>query len=192
MQKITIAGLIGLAAMAGHAAGAVTFSNVVIGGSLSGGSSFQTGATDIDFSFPAALVGDPVAPLRNGTLEISFIVEATAGEILDRDILSLLGSAEGRGLIEFSETVEDLVSPGQIASFNMTISSGNPPPRDAIIVFSRASSKFKVTKSVTLSAIESTSLSLASVALIEQNFVPTPGAAGVMVFGGLAALRRRR
>lgn len=194
-KNLPILGALTMAVLGAAPAGAaIVFSEIQIGGSLAGGATSATGAMDIDFSFPNALVGDPTAPTRDGTLTISFIVTGTAGERLTKDILSILGAVEGRGLIQFSEIVEDLTpgNQGQIASLNMTINTGNPPPRSSEITFSRSTSMIKVTKTVSLAAEATTSLSIANVSLIEQTFVPTPGALALSALGLLGVCRRRR
>jgi hypothetical protein len=58
---------------------------------------------------------------------------------------------------------------------------------------SRASSSFKVKKTIILSAVDNDSqLDLAAIALIEQTFVPTPGSLALLGLGGLITARRRR
>ena len=192
----TLRALVGAAALATvplSASAGLVFSDVEVGGSLSSDFVVRPQARDIDFEFPFGFVGDVTDPIRDGTLTISFIVTGTEGEVITKDILSVLGAAEGRGLIQITETVEDLAGgQGQIASLFMNINSGNPPPRDAEIVFTSGSTKIKVTKSIALSAIATSGTSLASVSLIEQTFVPAPATVFVAALAGLAGMRRRR
>lgn len=195
-RGLGLACVIGVAAgAAAPASAAIVFSNVSIGGTLSSGSSFFTGLNDIDLVFPNALVGDATDPLRFGTLTISFDVTATAGEQLTKDILSILGGIEGNGKIFFTERVDDLTvgNQGTIASLTMMIDTSNPPPRFADIVFSRATSTLRVTKTFDLDGKNATSdPDTASVSLVEQTFVPTPGVIGLVCLAGMAGLRRRR
>lgn len=195
-RALALACVIGAAAAtAAPASAAIVFSNVSIGGTLAPGSSFFTGVNDIDFVFPNALVGDVVDPLHFGTLTISFDVTGTAGEQLNKDILSILGGVEGTGLIRFTEKVDDLTigNQGTIATLAMTIDTTNPPPQFAEIVFSRATSTLRVTKTFDIEAKDSPAgLDTASVSLVEQTFVPTPGVIGLACLTGMAGLRRRR
>jgi hypothetical protein len=177
------------------ASAAIVFSNISVGGTLSAGWSNLTGLNYIDFILPNALVGDSTDPLRSGTLSITFDVTGTAGEQLNKDILSLLGGVEGSGVIRFSERVDDLTvgNQGTIATLALTIDTTNPPPRFADIVFSRATSKLRVTKTFDIEAKDATAgPDTANVSLVEQVFVPTPGAIGLAALTGLAGLRRRR
>lgn len=185
--------VITLALTAAVASADVTFSNVVIRGSLSTGATFNTGPSDIDFSFPDAIVGDVVAPRRVGNIVITY--EANSVDSFQQDQLTLLalGALRGSGTIYFNEVVEDLVNPGVIASYNVVLDANSQLPHEATLNFSRASTHVKVKKTAVLTAIDSIDTSiedLASIALIEQRFVPEP-AALILLLAGLPLLRRR-
>lgn len=182
-----------MALTAAVASADVTFSNVVIRGSLSTGATFATTPSDIDFSFPDAVVGDVVAPRRVGSIVITY--EATSDDPVNQDQLALLafGALSGSGTIYFNEVVEDLVNPGVIASYNVVLDANSQLPHVATLNFSRPSTHVKVKKTAILTAIDSIDqqiVDLASIALIEQRFVPEP-AALVLLLAGLPLLRRR-
>lgn len=200
MRRVSqIIALVAAAGLAGSASAAISFSNVLVSGSLVGGSLpsaiVTTGTADIDFTFPfpAGTVGDPVAPTRAGNIVITFDVDSDSGPI-DRDILSILGAVSGSGTIIFNEVVEDRTPgfEGIIASARYTINLGNPPPVFQDIVFSRPSSSFKVKKTLVLFAPDTQAFDVASISLIEQRMVPGPGAMALAAAGGLLAFRRRR
>ncbi len=189
MRYIRTWALCALLASATAAQAAVTFSDVTIGGSLSAGSSFAVSGDDIDFTLPNAVVGDPVDPVRAGTITITFIAENPDG--MDRDLLSILGALSGSGIIFFNEVVEDLVNPGIIASTNVVADENGDLPVTETIFFSRPSTRVKVKKTVVLAAIDTQEFDLASVTLIEQKLIPEPASLGLLLLGGLAAFRRR-
>jgi hypothetical protein len=173
----------------------ISFSNVLIGGSLSGGSSFTTSAHDIDFIFTQALVGDPVDPLRSGNITISYIAESTAGLVQDSLTLSVLGALSGSGTIELSEMVEDLNNPGTILStHNATLTQNSQLPHTAVLNFSTPSTRIQVTKQLELTAVVTPADDFAQVSLIEQTLheVPEPATVAFLALGLFAFMRRRR
>lgn len=190
--------LLAVVAAAGSANAAVVFSDIRVNGSLVGGSLpaaiVTTGQNEIDFAFPfpAATVGDPVAPTRAGNIVITFNVDSDTP--IDTDVLALLGGVQGSGLILFNEVVEDRTPgfEGIIATSNAFINSNSQLPFTQDIVFSRPTLSFKVKKTLFLSATDTALFDLANVSLIEQRMVPGPGAAVLMALGGLVAARRRR
>lgn len=171
---------------------ALVFSNVTIGGSLSSGASYFTGTNDIDFLFPNAIVGDPVDPIRQGNIIITYEAQADMNlDFVDINIVSLLGALDGSGRIYFNEVVEDMVNPGVIASYDALILPGDLPFFDTIY-FDRPSSHIKVKKTFSLFAIDDTDdFDVAQISLVEQNFVPEP-ATLLAIGAGLAALAARR
>ncbi len=170
---------------------AIVFSNVTIGGSLSSGASYFTGTNDIDFFFPNAIVGDPVDPLRQGNIIITYEAQSDSNlDFVDVNIVSLLGALSGSGKIYFNEVIEDLVTPGIIAAYDAWILPGDLPFHDTIL-FTRPSSHIKVKKSLSLFAEDTIEFDVAQVNLVEQNFVPEP-ATLLAIGAGLAALAARR
>jgi hypothetical protein len=127
---------------------------------------------------------------------MTFLVDTTAGEKINLDILSILGAVAGNGTIIFNEIIEDREAghEGEIlANVSVTLDKNTPPPQFTNIAMSRASSSFKVKKTIILSAVDNDSqLDLAAIALIEQTFVPTPGSLALLGLGGLITARRRR
>ncbi len=193
-RALSLAGALAIAAGAAQtASAAIVFSNVNITGSISAPNTVTTGPDDIDiaFSSPAGVVGDAVAPTRAGNIVITFNVTSTSGG-LTQDIASILGAVTGSGIIIFNEVIEDLVTPGIIGSASIVIDAANPPPRSRVIEFSRPSTNFKVKKTFFFFAPDTQAVDLAQLSLVEQRFVPTPGAAALLGLAGLATLRRRR
>lgn len=184
--------------LSGTSLGAITFSNFQVSGSLVGGplpnAIITTGLDDVDFSFifPAATVGDPVAPTRAGNIVITFNVDSDTP--LTADILSVLGTVQGSGFIVFNEVVEDrtIGSEGIIASTSVMINAGNPTPVTQTITFDRPSNSIKVKKTLFMSAADTQAFDIAQVSLIEQKIVPAPGAAALAGIAGVLAFRRRR
>lgn len=170
---------------------AIVFSNVTIGGSLSSGASYFTGTNDIDFFFPEAIVGDPVDPIRQGNIIITYEAKTDTNlDFVDINIVSLLGALDGSGRIYFNEVVEDMVTPGIIASYDALILPGELPFFDTIH-FDRPSSHIKVKKTFSLFAEDTDAFDVAQISLVEQNFVPEP-ATLLAIGAGLAALAARR
>lgn len=196
MKKTTLTLALVIAALAGtasSASAALTFSNVSVTGSVASPNSVATTATDIDFTFtsPGGLVGDPVAPNRSGNIVITFNVSSDSGAITT-DLASILGATTGSGMIIFNEIVEDNNTGQILASVNLTINAQNPPPQSLPINFSSPSSNFKVKKTFFLYAPDTQAADVAQVGLVEQRFVPAPGALALLGLGGLVATRRRR
>jgi hypothetical protein len=167
----------------------VIFSNVVIGGTLVDGASYETGFADIDFSFPDAVVGDPPDPRRFGNIIITF--EAESDIPLDRDTLSILGALDGSGVIYFNEVVEDHVIPGIIATHNALLDENSDLPYTADLLFERTSTRVKVKKTFFLSAEDTADFDVASVLLVEQKLLPEPSTLLTVVLIGLGVMRRR-
>lgn len=191
--------LLTLVAAADTARADVTFSNVVISGSLAGGATYNTGATDIDFLFPNATVGDPVDPLRFGNIIITYIAESSAGMVQDSMTLSLLGALSGSGMIIFNEVIEDLIGspvplPVTLATYGTTLNASSVMPHVAVLNFSRPSSRIKVKKTLVFTAVNTPAFDFANISLIEQNLrqVPEPATLGLLALGAPALLRRRR
>lgn len=182
-----------LVAMPLTADAGVVYSNVSISGSLGSGGTFVTGPNDIDFNFVSAIVGD-AQPARSGNIIITYIASSDDGGSFSRMDLSVLGATLGSGTVVVNEVIEDLITPGIIASFGAvyTDSSGHSLPQTAEIQLSRSSTKVKVKKTFVLVAPETANLDVASVSLVEQRLVPSPGSAALIGLSGLIAVRRRR
>lgn len=174
----------------------IIFSNVTINGTpaLIAGATFFTGASDIDFIFPNAVVGD-FQPVRQGVITLTY--EATSSDPLSGMSYSLLGGVSGSGLIQFSEVVEDMVNPGIIGTAGpFTITNNSQLPFNTTFEFSRTSTHIKVKKDFFLIAEPNTEvLDLARISLVEQNLQAVPEPTSMAAIGiGLAAIvaRRRR
>ncbi len=181
------------------AANAITFSNVSITGpsqllgTLGTDHFFTPGATDIDFTFNKALVGD-AQPLRFGTINITYEAKSPTAMVLNELKLSATTLLLGSGHLRVVETIEDVVNPGVIASFSKDYYAGTFAIAENI-VFSRQSTHIKVKKTIFMDAFDTQALDLAGVGLVEQNIklVPEPGTMMAIGLGiaGLAARRRR-
>lgn len=184
--------------LSGSALGAMTFSNFQVTGSLVNaplpGAVITTGVDDVDFSFifPAATVGDPVAPRRAGNIIITFNVDSDTP--ITADVLSMLGAVQGSGFIVFNEVIEDRTVgfEGIIASTSIIVNANNPTPVQQTIEFDRPTMSFKVKKTLFMSAADTEVFDIAQISLIEQKMVPTPGALALAGLAGALAFRRRR
>jgi hypothetical protein len=181
-----------LACAAGSASAGVVFSDVSIGGSLAAGASFYTSNGAIDFVFPAASVGDTVDPLRSGDIVITYEATGTGGDSFNSMLAFVLGALSGSGQIFFHEVVEDLNGGGVIADFSTNLTQDAQLPFVDSIAFDQASTHFKVTKTITLDAIETAAFDLANVSLVEQTLIPSPGALAALGMVLIPALGRRR
>ncbi len=185
-----------LTAFAGAVSGAhgdIIFSNVSISGSLATGASYETGANDIDFILPDAIVGDPTDPRREGDLVISYEAESFDPLTQDQLTLELLGALAGSGTISLTETVEDLINPGVIASYSVVLDENSQLPHVVALGFDRTSTHVRVEKALTLEAFDTGEFDLANVNLIEQvhHEVPEPTSGLVLMLPTLLLGRRR-
>jgi len=184
------------AAFAGVVSGArgeIIFSNVSISGSLATGASYQTGPNDIDFILPDAIVGDPVDLRREGDLVISYEAESADPMTQDQLTLELLGALSGSGTISLTETVEDLITPGVIASYSVVLDENSQLPHVAVLDFDRDTARIRVEKTLTLEAFDTGEFDLANVNLIEEvlHEVPEPATGLALMLPALLLGRRR-
>jgi hypothetical protein len=145
---------------------------------------------DISFDYPAGVVGDPVDPLRIGTVTLTFDGDSNAGDITGV-VISTLGAAAGSGLASFHVSIMDRIVPGEIGAMVFAYDTTNPPPAFVTVAFSRGTTSFRVSTEIVLSASETPSLDLAQVSLVEMFFVPSTGTLPLLALAPLA-LRRRR
>ena len=194
-MRLSLCGLL-LAAFAGAVSGAhgdIIFSNVSISGSLATGASYETGPVDIDFILPDAIVGDPVDPRREGDLLISYEAESTDPLTQDQLTLELLGALAGSGTISLTETVEDLINPGVIASYSVLLDDNSQLPHVVVLDFDRTSAHVRVEKTLTLEALDTGEFDLAQISLIEQvhREIPEPTTGLALMLPALLLGRRR-
>lgn len=188
MNRAICAGL--ACVVAASADAAIVFSSITTVGTLGPASSVAT-ANDIDFifTFPAGTVGDPVDPFRAGSVVITY--DATSDTPINEANYSALGAALGTGAVTIDTVVTDLANPGVIANVQFGYDAANPPPDFLNFAFSRATSLFRVTTTITATAPDGAGFDLGQISLLEQTYVPAPGALG-LALAGLALARRRR
>jgi len=194
------AGLCGVAIASAVSAQAVVFSNVtIVSPPLSTGSSWLAIGNSISFFTPAALVGDPVAPLRSGTLNIQYDADNEVAMISNEVVITLGQVTQGSGFIAFIETIFEIDALGNeiggpIGSISKTFVAGDSPVWSDTIEFSRQVQRFRAKKSFTMSAVDTSALDLAALAQLNQNIgiVPEPATMAGLALGGLALIRRRR
>ncbi len=175
----------------------VTFSDVVIGGSLAGGATWNDSTLNgIDFVFPDATVGD-VNGLTDGDISISFHGHSSEAGIGSSSVLlSVLGALSGSGRIDFSELVYDMDTGTLIADYKATFDSFDDLPAVSDIAFDYAASHIYVVKYLRLSAVDTDDFDFANVSLVEQDFseneIPAPATGLLLGVGGLLFSTRRR
>lgn len=185
-------------------ANALTFSNFVFTpnpgllGTLGTDYWVNAYATDVDFTFSKAIVGDTL-PTRSGT--ITFTYEATAGRNEAICGVALLGNALaiGNGIVQVSEVLEDQNNLSNTATGGVTITSADSGSFYKMITLAAPATKLKLKKTIFLSAIPDNPqlLDLAAIGLVEQRFttcVPEPTTMLAVGLGvvGLIARRRRK
>lgn len=179
---------------------AVVFSNVTIQSSpLSDGSSWSASGNAISFFTPNAIVGDPVAPLRFGTLNIQYDADNGSSLTADTVTVNLATALLGSGTIVFNELVFELDSSsneigGPIASISQTFTSASPSTWSATLTFNHDVRRLRAKKSFTFSAVDTSALDVAGLAIVNQNLhaVPEPMSLSVLALGALGVIRRRR
>lgn len=188
---------LGVAALCGAANAGMSFSNVMISAPYEDNVSFVTSDQDIDFIFDSTM-----NVLEGSPGEISLVISYDAWSMnamtQDTMVLSVLGGLLGSGEIQFSERIWELtpVNGGDanlLVDYSVTLNEGDDLPHVVDLMFARAAAHFHVEKRITLRTLENTNgIDLASISLVEQRFVPTPGAMALMGLGGLISARRRR
>jgi len=187
---------------------AVTFTIESISVSpLTSGSSSSIVANAITFLLPNALVGDPVAPLRSGIIELIYRAEVDINDPLiygNQVVVNLAQVTKGRGTIDFTEQIFELDGAlneigGFIGTSSTSFNPSSPMNWTDTIILDRQVKKFRAKKTFVLSAPDSTDinvLDLAALGTVNQNvkLVPEPGTMVALMagIGALAARRRRK
>lgn len=191
---------IGIALTAFSAANAATFSGVTVEAPpLSVGATWTSLGNSISFFLPNAIVGDPVNPLRAGTLNIQYDAHTPGPAIANEVGINLGAAISGSGTIFFQEQIFELdnlgneVSGGPIGVINHVFNPGDPTSWSGTINFTRSVERFRAKKFFTLSATETAMFDLASLGIVNQNIQVVPEPATMAAVGlGVAALMRRR
>lgn len=191
-----VLGAAGLAALVSSANAGITFSDIAVTAGFEDNISWVTSDQDIDFIFDSTmnvLEGAPVDPL---SIEISYNAWSMQPMTQDTMVLSVLGGLLGAGSIQFSEQIFEIgedAGGNLLVDYAVTLNSGDELPHVADLMFAHPASHFRVVKTITLTAPnQSPGIDFASISLVEQRFVPTPGAAVLAGLAGLASFRRRR
>lgn len=182
---------------------AVQFTNVEINSPpLSTGSSWTAVGNSISFALPNAIVGDPVAPLRAGTLNIQYDGYTPDPAIGNEVGINLGAALSGSGTIFFQEQVFELdslgneVSGGPIGVIGHTFLPGDSTNWSGTITFSRAVERFRAKKFFTLAAVDTANFDIAALGIVNQNIqlgiVPEPATMAAIGCGLVALLRRRK
>lgn len=192
----TVAGL----ALAGAAAHAITFTNIIIQSPpMSTGSSSSIVGPSISFFTPNAIVGDAVAPIRTGVLSIQFDATNDVAMASDQVFISLAAVTAGTGRIDFVERVFELSGPNgtelaQIGTASHTFLPGGNMTWSTTVAFENSARYLRVKKDFILTAPDSQATDLAALGTINQSFnvVPEPATLAVLGVGAAALLRRRK
>lgn len=194
-RTLVFSAIVGAASMSQ----AIVFSSVIVASPpLSNGSSFSTAANAITFFTPNAIVGDPVAPLRAGTLNIQYDADSTVNMIANQVNVNLGTALSGSGFVVFNEIIMELAANGnelgQIGSISHVFLPNSSMTYTGTINFSKQVRYFRAKKSFTLSAAATNNFDLAAVAIVNQNIqtVPEPSAFVALGLGIGAVLARRR
>lgn len=164
---------------------------------MSNGSSFIPSANAISFFTPNAIVGDPVAPLRSGTLNIQYDANNAVSMVSNQVNVTLGAALSGSGSIFFTELIMELDNAGNELGLIGFISHTFTPSSSTVftgsIPFSKPVKAFRAKKAFTMSAVDTQALDLAGVAIVNQNIQTVPEPATMFaVAAGLAAIARRR
>lgn len=179
---------------------ASSFSNVNLQSPpLTTGSSWTALGNSISFFMPNAIVGDPVSPLRAGTINIQYDA-FTPGPAIANEVGINLGAAlSGSGTIFFQEQIFELdtlgneVGGGPIGVISHAFLPGDSTAWTGTISFSRSVERFRAKKFFTLAAVDTAAFDLASIGIVNQNIQVVPEPASMAALGlGVAALLRRR
>ncbi|MBU0617807.1 MAG: hypothetical protein KKI02_08830 [Planctomycetes bacterium] len=184
---------------AGTASANIMFSDVTIESELGPISVFSMGSgpyvDSIWFRFLEGAVGDEYDPLRSGNVTVGYTAQADTGLLLNALDFSAVGAFSGSGLVLAEGVVEDLESPGVIASSSIRITEDLQPPYLANVGFTRPAGRIRVTQSFAFDAQDTDGLDLASLDIVTHRLlqvpVPEPAALVLLVIG-LPALARRR
>lgn len=179
---------------------ASSFSNVNLQSPpLTTGSSWTALGNSISFFMPNAIVGDPVSPLRAGTINIQYDAYTPGPAIANEVGINLGAALSGSGTIFFQEQIFELdslgneVAGGPVGVISHAFLPGDSTAWTGTISFSRAVERFRAKKFFTLAAVDTAAFDLASIGIVNQNIQVVPEPASMAALGlGVAALLRRR
>lgn len=202
-MKRSLLTAVGLAVFAGSAM-AVTFSNVtIVSPPFSVGSGYSVLGNSISFFTPNAIAGDPVDPLRSGTLNIQYDVDSGTPMVADVVGVNLGTALLGSGQVIFNEFIFEIDCNtgseigGPIGMDSHTFDATSSMFYSNSIMLSRQVTCIRVKKSFTLLAPDTVDLDLAALAIVNQRIdTTTPEPASILAvglgLGSMIVIRRRK
>ncbi len=182
-------------------ANAMTFDNISVSPPpLSSGWAFAAGGNSISFFTPNAMVGDPVDPLRSGTLQIQYDAHVGSDPAIFAAGVTVtpIGALLGSGTISFSEDVYEIDGVGNqlnlIGHVDQVFNSGFGGSWSQDIALDHAVKDLRAYKTFDFSAINTNALDVAALGIVNQNLkaVPEPSALLALAIPFVGLLKRRK
>lgn len=204
MKKVVLIAALSVGSSLAFAQNIQFYNYIFSGGPLAAGltPSVTSGAlaNAITFNTPNAVVGDPVAPLRSGSLSIQYDAATTTGGIYANQVgVNLGGVILGSGTITFREDVFEIDALGNelrfLGSASHVFNAGPLVSWNTTITFTGAPVlRMRAKKYFDFAAPDTAVLDLASLSFVNQapQVVPEPASMTALALGAAALLRRKR